>query len=255
MMARKPEEKLRATKSTPYRRMRHALARVDVLRSGYYLLLAIWEALRDSPIRGQAELDHEFVPLEDPWSYATAPCHVERISREVEMLNAVRGNERFAKAMEVGCAEGLFTEKLAPLCDSLLAADISSVALARARRRLQGYEQVQFAHWDLRVDPVPGIYDLIVTVHALEYVRNPLYIRRAREKFVNSLRPGGHLLIGTMKVSDIYEDSWWGRFFLRSGKRINDFFAAHPALKVIQTEEFNLDNEDVAFDVLLRRDV
>jgi 2-polyprenyl-3-methyl-5-hydroxy-6-metoxy-1,4-benzoquinol methylase len=254
MVDRMPEEKLRATKLTPYSRMRHALARVVFLRSGYFLLRAIWEAMLDSPARGETELNHEFAPLEDPWSYASAPCHVYRISREVEMLDAVRGDRRFEKAMEVGCAEGLFTEKLAPLCDSLLAADISSVALARARRRLQAYEQVQFAHWDLRVHPVQGIYDLIVTVHALEYVRNPFYIRRAREKLVNSLRPGGYLLIGTMKVGDIYEDSWWGRFFLRSGKRINDFFAAHPALKVIETEDFKLGNGHVAFDVLLRRE-
>ncbi len=65
---------------------------------------------------------------------------------------------------------------------------------------------------DLRVDPVPGSYDLIVIIHALEYVRNPIYVRRARTKLVNSLRPGGYLLIGTMKIADIYEDAWWGRY-------------------------------------------
>ncbi len=255
MMARTPEEKLRVAQLTPYRRMRHALARVGFLRSSYFLLLSIWEAMLDSPTSGETELNHEFAPLEDPWSYSTDPHHVHRISGEVGMLDAVRGNRRYAKAFEVGCAEGLFTEKLAPLCDSLLAADISSVALERARQRLQAFEQVQFVHWDLRVDPVPEIYDLIVTVHALEYVRNPFHIRRVRERFVNSLRPGGYLLIGTMKTADVYEDSWWGRFFLRSGKRINDFFAAHPSLKVIQTEEFRLANEDVAFDVLLQKEV
>jgi len=253
-MAGKLVEKPRTKNSTLYWRIRHMLARVRFLRSGYYLLISIREALRDSPARGQAELNQEFILNEDPWSYATTPCQLERIRREVEMLDAVRGNERFGKALEVGCAEGMFTEKLAPLCDSLLAVDISSVALARAQRHLRGNEQVQFAHWDLRVDPVPAAFDLIVIVHALEYVRNPLHIRHARTELVNSLLPGGYLLIGTMKVADIYEYSWWGRFLLRSGKRINNWFAAHPALKVIRTEEFIL-GEHVAYDVLLRKNV
>ena len=211
ILARKLFEILRALFSGPYRRLRHSLASLDFLRSGYFLLLTIREAVQDSPARGQAELDHEFGPGEDPWNYTTAPFQTDRIRREVEMVDSVRGTRLFAQALEVGCAEGLFTEALAPRCESLLAADISRVALARAQRRLQTFEQIQFAHWDLRVDPVPALYDLIVIVHALEYIRNPLYIRRARTKLVNALRPGGYLLMGTMKVADIYEDAWWGR--------------------------------------------
>ena len=239
---------------TLYWRIRHSLARAGALRSAYYLLRSIHEAIEDSPVRGRAELNREFESHEDPWNYATASDQVDRIRREVAMLDAVRGDERFGKALEVGCAEGLFTEQLAPLCGSLLAADISSVALARAQRRMRGCEHVQFIQWDLRVDPVPEAYDLIVIVHALEYVRNPFHIRRARTKLVKSLRPGGYLLIGTMKVAKIYEDAWWGRLFLRSGKRINNFFAAHPALKVVQTEEFHLGGQYAAYDVLLRKD-
>jgi SAM-dependent methyltransferase len=253
MLERKLTEKPRPASSELYWRVRHALARVAFLRSGYYLLRTIRDAMRDSPARGQAELNHEFAAREDPWNYATAAYQVDRIRSEVEMLDAVRGDGRFGHALEVGCAEGLFTEKLAPLCESLLAVDISPVALARARRRLEGCERVQFAEWDLRVDPAPGTYDLIVIVHALEYVRNPLHIRRARTRFIKSLRPGGYLLLGTMKVAPIYEDAWWGRFLLRSGRRINNLFAAHPALTVLRTEEFDLGGEYVAYDVLLRK--
>jgi hypothetical protein len=106
---------------------------------------------------------------------------------------------------------------------------------------------------DLRVDALPETYDLIVIIHALEYIRNPIYVRRARAKLVNGLRPGGYLLVGTMKVADIYEDAWWGRYFLRSGKRINAFFAAHPALKVVRTAEFYLGKDYVSYDVLLQK--
>lgn len=236
-----------------YWRIRHSLARIHFLRSGYYLLRSIREALADSPAQGQAELNREFESHEDPWNYATAPDQLERIGSEVMMLEAARGGEPFGNGLEIGCAEGLFTEQLAPLCQSLLAVDISPIALERARRRIGARANVRFLHWDLRVDPVPLTCDLIVIVHALEYVRNPLHMLRARRKLVKSLRPGGLLLIGTMKVAQVYEDAWWGRFLLRSGMRINHFFASHPALKVIQTKEFHLGKEYVAYDVLLRK--
>jgi SAM-dependent methyltransferase len=236
-----------------YWRLRHSLARVAFLRSGYYLLRSIREAMEDSPEHGRAELNQEFGAKEDPWDYDGTPNQVDRIRSEVEMIDAVRGTERFKSALEVGCAEGLFTEKLAPFCAHLLAVDISEVALARARKRLGECERVDFAVWDMRTDPVPETYDLIVIVHAMEYVRNPLCIRRVRAKLVNSLRPGGYLLVGTMKVADIYEDAWWGRFLLRSGKQINNFFARHPKLKVVSTAELQVGNDYKAYDVLLKR--
>jgi SAM-dependent methyltransferase len=235
-----------------YWRIRHLLARVAFLRSSYYLLRSIRDAMLDSPKRGRAELNQEFASQEDPWDYKT-PYQVGRIRSEAEMLDAVRGEERFTNALEVGCAEGAFTAKLAPLCEHLLAVDISSIALARARERVKESEHVDFALWDLRTDPVPEICDLIVVVHALEYIRNPLHIWRIRARLVNSLRPGGYLLIGTMKVAEIYEDAWWGRFLLRSGKHINNFFARHPGLSVVRTAEFHLGKDYRAFDVLLQK--
>jgi SAM-dependent methyltransferase len=131
--------------------------------------------------------------------------------------------------------------------------DISTVALARARQRCQSNDRVRFAEWDLRADPLPDSYDLIVIIHALEYIRNPVYIHRARTKLVNGLRPGGYLLVGTMKTDDTTENAWWNRYFLRSGKKINAFLARHPALRVAKTAEFHLGKDDTSYDVLLQK--
>jgi SAM-dependent methyltransferase len=236
-----------------HRRLRRLLARVGFLRSSYYLLLAIQEAALDSSARGRAELDQKFKRREDPWDYATVPNQKDRIRAEIELLDAARGAHRFGKVLEVGCAEGMFTELLAQRCDSLLAVDISQVALARARQRLCIHKHVRLAEWDLRVDPLAESYDLIVVIHALEYVRNPLYVRRARKKLVDGLQPGGYLLVGAMKVSDMHENAWWGRYFLRSGIRITSFFAGHPALKVVRTAEFLLGKDYISYDVLLQK--
>jgi 2-polyprenyl-3-methyl-5-hydroxy-6-metoxy-1,4-benzoquinol methylase len=247
------EDRPHVPDSSPYWRIRRSLARVALLRSTYYLWRAIRDAMHDSSQAGRAELNQEFEFQEDPWDYKTS-YQMSRIRSEVEMLNAVRGAEPFKRVLEVGCAEGLFTVALAPSCEHLLAVDISEVAIARARRTAQEFDWVDFALRDIRTDPVPETFDLIVVVHALEYVRNPLYIWRARTKLVNSLCSGGYLLLGTMKVADIYEDAWWGRYLLRSGKHINNFFAKHPELRVVRTAELHLGKDYQAFDMLLQKE-
>jgi SAM-dependent methyltransferase len=234
-------------------RWRGLVDRVGFVRSGYYLMSALKEAVMDNHSRGQAEMDQAFQPREDPWGYTTDSYQKARISSELAMLDAVRRGQRFGKVMEIGCAEGIFTELLASRCDALLAVDLSRVALERARRRLSGSNRVQLAEWDLRLDPVPGAYDLIVVIHALEYIRNPLTARKVREKLVGGLRPGGHLLVGTMTGGAIHQSAWWGRYFLRSGRRINEFYARHAGLRVVETAEFDLGPGFMAYDVFLQK--
>jgi 2-polyprenyl-3-methyl-5-hydroxy-6-metoxy-1,4-benzoquinol methylase len=236
-----------------YRSIRRNLAHVPFLRSTYHLLRSLRDAMLDSSERGRAELELEFESRVDPWDYATAPYQVDRILSEVAILESVRPPTRFQKALEIGCAEGLFTEKLAPICESLLAVDISAVALHRTQTRLEGQDHVHFALSDLRIDPISDGYDLIVVIHALEYIRNPFHMRRVRAKLIKSLRSGGYLFIGTMKVSEIHENAWWGRFMLRSGQQINGFFAAHQALNTVRTDKLSLGNDYVAYDILLQK--
>jgi O-antigen/teichoic acid export membrane protein/SAM-dependent methyltransferase len=239
--------------SSSYRRLRGILRRVGFLRSVWHFMLAVKDALRDSSARQRAELNREFERSVDPWDYATNPLERQRHRREAEMLDAVRGGEKFEDALEVGCAEGIFTEILAERCESLFAVDISPVALARARARRAWDDRVRFAEWDLRVDPLPGTYDLIVVVHTLELLQNPLALRRARAKLVEGLRPGGYLLVGcTGDYDSPAAQAWWGRYLLRGGQRINGFIAQHPALRVISTTVSPVPRS-VSHDVLLQK--
>ena len=234
-----------------YRGMRHALCPVGFLRSAWWHLLALREAALDSPERGRAELERTFAQ-EDPWRHGTNPRERQRYGGELAMLDAVRGGGRFQSALEIGCSEGLFTQLLAERCDSLLAVDISAVALERARRRREWGERVRFSEFDIRVDPLPETFDLIVVVHVLEYIRNPRYLRKARKKLVDALRPGGFLLVGSVKNEVLTERAWWSRYLLRGGKQINAFMAADPALKVVQSAEFDL-ADCISLDVLLQK--
>lgn len=231
-----------------YRRM---LGKIPGVRSAWHLGRALKDAWLDSSARAQLEFQQVFTRM-DPWYYTTNELQILRHRREAEMLDAIRGSNRFGRVLEVGCAEGVFTEILAKRCDSLLATDISEVALARARQRRQWDEHVTFALLELRVDSLPTDFDLILAIHVLDYIQNPFTLRRVRETLVHGLRAGGYLLIGTPSGNDIYEQAWWNRYLLRGGQQINAFIAEHRELSVVASALYRLSGS-VSREVLLRK--
>jgi SAM-dependent methyltransferase len=161
---------------------------------------------------------------------------------ELAMLDSVRGGKRFRSALEIGCAEGIFTEMLIERCDFLVAVDISSVALERARQRCQPGAHIRFCELDIREDSLPGTFDLIVAVHVLEYIRSPFSLRRIRRKLVDSLRSGGYLLVANVRNDEFIESTRWGQYLLRGGKNITAFIGRHPALRVLDKTVLELDD-------------
>jgi hypothetical protein len=232
--------------------MRKAISKVPGVWSTWHLGRAMRDAWLDSSPRAQPAVTEDF-RHKDPWQYTTNDLEIIRHRGEADMLDRVRGNIRFGCALEAGCAEGIFTEALTDRCDSLLATDFLEVALERARNRREWGKHVTFAQMDLRNDPLPGSFDLIVAIHVVEYIKNPLVLRRVREKLVRSLRIGGYLLLGSCTGDDEFREGlWWSRLMLRGGYRINRFIADHPALTVVDAEIHPLPGS-ISRDILLRR--
>jgi predicted TPR repeat methyltransferase len=216
------------------------------------LLLSLGIALRDSSRRSRAELDAAFAGASDPWKYSRAEERA-RHATELGMLDAADAG-RLPRVLELGCAEGLFTERLALRCDELVAVDISAISLERARSRCAAHSHVRFEQWDLREWPreTAGAFDLVVAIHVLEYIRSPFALARVRRSMVGSLKAGGLLLVANVYQGSLNETSWWGKFILQGGNWINDFIADHPGLEVISSTQTEL-GECRSLDVLLRR--
>ena len=213
--------------------VRRAARGVGPLRSAWLLLRAAGGAFEDGRRRNRRRVDREF-SVPDPWSYATSEIEQECFRHQLSVLDRSRDGRLFREACEIGCAEGFFTERLAERCESLLALELSPTALARARERCDWGEHVRFARWDLRADPLPGTFDLIVLAGVLEYFDRRAALRAARDKVVAGLRPGGRLFLVTTR-SPVAEDSWWGRAFPR-GARINEFVGRHRSLRSLMSE-------------------
>jgi GT2 family glycosyltransferase len=226
--------KAEASCAEPTGLLRRAVRRARPVRSTWHLLRAIRAAIDDGSRANRRRVDDEFA-APDPWNYAGSRREQDCFAHQLAVLDRARSGGQFGETWEVGCAEGYFTEPLAGRCESLLAVDLSEAALARARRRHDWADHVRFARFDLRADPLPGRFDLIVIAGVLEYLDRPSALAAARQRIVGALRPGGQLFVVTTR-NLVAEKAWWGRMF-RRGTRINEYVGGDPRLVTRTVEE------------------
>jgi SAM-dependent methyltransferase len=158
---------------------------------------------------------------QDHWGYKTDPY--ER--RKYDQTLALVPPGRYRRALEIGCSEGVFTRRLAPLADDVLGLDIVDVALARARRECAGLPNVRFRRFDLIADALDERFDLIFCAEVLYYVRWTR-LRAVTRKITTWLRPGGYLIAVHVK-SEVAAEWQFGpkgaerthRLFERPGMR------------------------------------
>jgi glycosyltransferase involved in cell wall biosynthesis/peptidoglycan/xylan/chitin deacetylase (PgdA/CDA1 family) len=136
---------------------------------------------------------HDFEALfasgADPWQY-DSPYE----ARKYEQTLALLPPGRLGRALELACAEGHFTVRLAARVDTLVATDISEIAATRARERCRHLANVDVRRLDLVHDALDGPYDLIVCSEVLYYVGDRTALEKAIARMVAALGPSGYLL-------------------------------------------------------------
>jgi len=189
---------------------------------------------RASPNRASLYGRHHFEGLfangADPWRYETA---YEQLKYEQTL--SLLPSRRPARALELACAEGHFTRQLAARADTLVAVDISQVALDRAAARCADCKNVRFERLDLTSDQLPGTFDLVVCSEVLYYVGDAAALANACQKLADALRPGGHLLLAhaNLLVDDPHETGFdWAVPF--GARIIGETLAEVPFLRCVR---------------------
>lgn len=132
-----------------------------------------------------------FAGTPDPWAFETSSYEKAKYDHTLKAL----GERRYGRALEIGCANGVLTDRLARHCDGLLAIDVSKTALAAARARCGGQDHVQFACMHFPEDaPTGAPFDLIL-LSEVAYYWDDADLALAARRLVDLLAPGGDLLL------------------------------------------------------------
>ncbi len=140
----------------------------------------------------QAEyFDDIFASDDDPWNLASSQYEAAKFAHTHDLL----ADRRYRHAFEVGCAHGVLTGYLAPLCDSLLAIDISGKALARAQDRMGDRPGVTLAQMAFPKDaPEARSFDLVV-LSEVAYYWDIVDLDRAGEWLRDNVIPTGRIIL------------------------------------------------------------
>lgn len=134
---------------------------------------------------------------EDPWEYETSPYEQRKYALKLAILPRKGGGGAppYRRALDLGCAEGLFTRRLVEegVAARAVGVDFSGRALARAREKSAGLP-VEYHEMDIGESLPEGTYDLVFCSEVLYYLGYGR-LRRLVERLAQKIEPGGHLVL------------------------------------------------------------
>jgi SAM-dependent methyltransferase len=180
------------------------------------------ELMRAGSARDPAYFDRLYSVQDDPYGFDRNDVEQLKFARLLELC----GPGPFERALEVGCSQGAFTERLAPRCRELLAVDISSKAVSRASERVVRFRHVRCEVRNLPSEVPPGPFDLIVASDVLYYWTRADVTTSARQ-FADALAPQGVLVVA-------HYIPRWGTFL--TGDEAHDIFRESTPLEPVVAE-------------------
>ncbi|MFN3346297.1 MAG: class I SAM-dependent methyltransferase, partial [Candidatus Bipolaricaulaceae bacterium] len=134
---------------------------------------------------------------EDPWEYETSPYEQRKYALKLAILprRGEKGRPAYRRALDLGCAEGLFTRRLVEegVAAQAVGVDFSGRALARAREKSAGLP-VEYQEMDIGKRLPDGTYDLVFCSEVLYYLGYSR-LRALAERLAQKIEPGGHLVL------------------------------------------------------------
>ena len=122
------------------------------------------------------------------WGWST-PAGKRRAQRRARLIAGQAGLRPGHRALEIGCGTGLFTQMFADYGAQVVALDISSVMLEKARLRGLDPGQVEFIEGCVEEYDAGVTFDAIVGSSVLHH----LEVEVALRNILDLLRPGGKL--------------------------------------------------------------
>ncbi len=115
-----------------------------------------------------ASLENCYQWVSDPWSYGTSWYEADRYRLLEELTREIVPAP--AKILEVGCGEGLFTQRLIRSGYQVVGVDVSTTAISRAQERIPDAWFIHSAMEDLNPS---NRFDAVIAADMLYYSSDP----------------------------------------------------------------------------------
>jgi SAM-dependent methyltransferase len=177
------------------------------------------------------------------WDFES-PVEQERYRRVLFALDTLCPNGKDIRALEIGCSEGTFTQKLGARCASVAACDLSPMARANAAKRCADFPHVEIRPLDLERDPIQGTFDWVFAMDILEYVHGRDRLARVAEKLALATRDDGLLIVSACRLPEELRNAWWQRWIPDGADAVVDFLSSRCDLRLLHKEFYpNHDNQ------------
>ena len=151
--------------------------------------------------RALAETFEEPWRAGDPWDLEGSALDQESHSRQLALI----GDRHYLRVLEIGCAAGAFTRRLAGHADRVLALDVAPSAIARARRGVAPNVELRVGDV-MELEPsVEGPWDLIVmseTVYFIGWLYTVFQVGWLARQLFEATLPGGRFLMANTCADD-----------------------------------------------------
>jgi phosphoglycolate phosphatase-like HAD superfamily hydrolase len=169
----------------------------------------------------------------DPWQFKTSEYEAKKYTNTIAALS----KQQYKSGFEIGGSIGVLTEKLAPMCNSLLSVEVSKLAQDQAKERCQHLPQVRFEIMRVPEQFPNEMFDLVL-ISEVGYYWCQEDLQKARQHIIEKLEPGGHLLL--------VHWTQFARDYPLNGDEVHDSFCELiPAqlrhLKGMREEQYRLD--------------
>lgn len=136
-----------------------------------------------------------------------APLEQERYQLIIDELTRLRS--QWGDALEIGCSKGLFTAKIATICNSVLACDISPLACKLTSNKCVDFPNVKVEHFDIQRERIVGEYDLVFVMDTLAYIHGRRGLTKVINKLVRVIRVGGMLVFSEVRFTENIQKALW----------------------------------------------
>ena len=169
----------------------------------------------------------------DPWQFKTSEYEANKYTNTISAL----AKQQYKSGFEIGGSIGVLTEKLAPMCNSLLSVEVSKLAQDQAKERCQHLPHVRFEIMRVPEQFPNEMFDLVL-ISEVGYYWCWEDLQKARQHIIEKLEPGGHLLL-------VHWTQFARDYPLNGDEVHNSFFELIPAqlrhLKGMREEQYRLD--------------